>query len=288
MKIILAALVAGLVGGGAVVGAVASGVVPMDALGSRESKVKAAPAQDSSVAALEEENAQLREKIGAQAKELNDLGSALKQTRNDLDAMNKKLADVPTRADLAKAAPSAPAPNSTPAVAPSDGSQPAPAVASPNSAEYRAAWRAEQEAYEKERQEQRRLNQQAERVKLLEEQKTLVAKTIPETLSGQAQRLNLNETQVKACSDALVGHAQKRLEIMSAIAEKRINDEEIDQEAVQAQLADLDAATKATLLASVDEKTADSLLQMTNRAGRGGNDNGRGGRGTRPGGGRGN
>lgn len=287
MKTILAAVVAGLLGGGAVVGAVATGVVPLEQFAPREAKVKAASDSSVDLAALEEENANLRGKVDQQSNGLRDLGSALKQTRADLDALNKKLADTASKADLAKVASSAPA-TSAPEAAPSDGPQAAPVVASPNSPEYRSAWRAEQEAYEKERQEQRRLNQQAERVKLLEEQRTLVAKTIPETLTSQAQRLNLNETQVKACSDALVGHAQKRLELMSAVAEKRINDEEVDQELIQQQFADLDAATKATLLGSVDEKTAESLLQMTNRAGRGGNENGRGGRTTRPGGGRGN
>ena len=285
MKTVLAAIVAGLFGGGAVVGAVAFGVVPLES-SSRDSKVKTALAAESGESALEEENARLRDKINAQSKELGELSGALKQTRNDLDDMNKRLADTASKADLAKLGSAAPVAARESASAPTDGAQPAPAVASPNSPEYRTAWRAEQEAYEKERQEQRRLNQQAERVKQLEEQKALVAKSIPETLSGQAQRLNLNETQVKACSDALVVHAQKRLEMLSTLAEKRINDEEIDQEAVQAQFAELDAATKATLLASVDEKTADSLLQMTNRAGR--NDGGRGGRAARPGGGRGN
>lgn len=287
MKTVLAALVAGLLGGGAVVGAVAAGVVPLENLGARETRVKTAPAADHDAAAVEEENARLRDKVNSQAKELSDLSGALKQTRNDLDAITRRLEEAATKEEVAKIASTVPAAPAN-AAGNADGAQPAPApapaVAMPSSPEYRAAWRAEQEAYEKERQEQRRLNMQAERVKQLEEQKTLVAKTIPETLTSQAARLNLNETQVKACSDALVVHAHKRLEIMSAMAERRINDEEIDAEALQAQLADLDAATRATLLGSVDEKTADSLLQMTNRAGRGGSDGGRGGRNTRPGG----
>ena len=285
MKTVLAALVAGLLGGGAVVGAVAAGVVPLENLGARETRVKTAPAADHAAAAVEEENARLRDKVNSQAKELSDLSGALKQTRNDLDAITRRLEAAATKEEVAKIASTVPAAPAN-AAGNADGAQPAPApaVAMPSSPEYRAAWRAEQEAYEKERQEQRRLNLQAERVKQLEEQKTLVAKTIPETLTSQAARLNLNETQVKACSDALVVHAHKRLEIMSAMAERRINDEEIDAEALQAQLADLDAATRATLLGSVDEKTADSLLQMTNRAGRGGSDGGRGGRNTRPGG----
>lgn len=286
MKLILAALAAGLIGGGAVVGAVASGVVPMDNLAPREAKVKTGIESNADIAALEEENASLRGKLEQQSKDLNELGSTLKQTRNDLDAMNKKLADKASKADLEKAAAAKPATPASTAPAP-DGSTPAPVVASPNSPEYRAAWRAEQEAYEKERQEQRKLNQQADRIKQLEEAKTLAAETIPKTLASQAQRLNLNETQVKAASDTLVAHAIKRLELLSSIQEKRINDEEIDQEAIQQQLADLDAATKATLMGSVDEKTAESLLQMTNRSGRnnGGNNRGRmGGQG----GGRGN
>ncbi len=287
MKLILAALVAGLIGGGAVVGAVASGVVPMENFAPREAKLKTGTESNADIAALEEENASLRGKLEQQSKDLNEIGSTLKQTRNDLDAMNKKLADKASKADLEKAAASrtADAHSTAPAT---DGSSPAPVVAAPNSPEYRSAWRAEQEAYEKERQEQRKLNQQAERVKQLEEQKALVAKTIPETLASQAQRLNLNETQVKACSDALVAHATKRLELMSAIAEKRINDEDVEQEVIQQQLADLDAATKATLLGSVDEKTAESLLQMTNRTGRNNGGNTRGGRTGGQGGGRGN
>lgn len=285
MKTVLAALVAGLLGGGAVVGAVAAGVVPLENLGARETRVKTAPDADHDAAAVEEENARLRDKVNLQAKELSELSGALKQTRNDLDAITRRLEEAATKEEVAKIASTVPAAPAN-AAGNADGAQPAPAPAAamPSSPEYRAAWRAEQEAYEKERQEQRRLNMQAERVKQLEEQKTLVAKTIPETLTSQAARLNLNETQVKACSDALVVHAHKRLEIMSAMAERRINDEEIDAEALQAQLADLDAATRATLLGSVDEKTADSLLQMTNRAGRGGSDGGRGGRNTRPGG----
>lgn len=281
MKTVLAALVAGLLGGGAVVGAVASGLVPVEDLAGRDARVKSAPTSDHDIAALEEENARLRETVNSQAKDLSELSGALKQTRNDMDALSRRLEDAATKADVAKISASAP---ETPAAEAAPGESPPPVAVVPSSPEYRAAWRAEQEAYEKERQEQRRLNMQAERVKQLEEQKTLVAKTIPETLASQAARLNLNETQVKACADALVAHAHKRLEIMSAVAERRINDEEIDQEALQAQIADLDAATKAILLASVDEKTADSLLQMTNRAGRGGNDGGRGGRNTRPGG----
>ncbi|MBP9891692.1 MAG: hypothetical protein KBG84_07270 [Planctomycetes bacterium] len=265
MKTILAALVAGLLGGGAVVGAVASGVVPMEALAARESKVKSAPAEDTGIAALEEENAQLREKINVQSKELGDLGSDLKRTRNDLDEMNKKLADTASKSDLAKLASGAPAATSEPEAPPVEGA--APAVSTPNSPEYRAAWRAEQEAYEKERQEQRRLNQQAERITALEARKVALAESIPKIVASQAQRLNLNETQVKACSDALLAHAIKRAELFSSVQEKRINDEDVDQELVQQLTADLDAATKAALMGSVDEKTAESLLQMANRPG---------------------
>jgi hypothetical protein len=208
------------------------------------------------------------------------MGSSLKQTRTAIDDMNKKLAEKASKADLEKAAANkASAPSSTPPS--TDGATPAPVVASPNSAEYRAAWRAEQDAYEKERQEQRKLNQQADRIKQLEEAKKLAADTIPKTLASQAQRLNMNEQQVKDASVALIAHSQKRLELLSAIQEKRINDEDVDQEAIQQQLEELDAATKASLLVIVDEKTADAVLQMTNRTGRGGgaNPRARGGRG---------
>ena len=69
-------------------------------------------------------------------------------------------------------------------------------------------------------------------------------------------------------SAALVTHAQYRAEILSEIEGKRIDGEEIDREANQQKLEELNETTIAALSSYVDEETAKNLVGAIGRAGR--------------------
>lgn len=268
MKIVLVALIASLVGGGAVVGAVASGVVPLEALAGRDAgKAKAAPTAEADLAMLQEENEGLRSSVSKQSKDIADLRAQIGTAQSDLSSVNAKL-DKKADKSAVEAKPAAAEPASTAGsstASTTESPRPAEAPLPASTPEFKQAVRAELEAVEAERKEQRRLDRQAKRLEDLEKRKAQVTEFIPKLLANQATKLNMTEQQVKDAGTVLVGHAQKRLDIMSAIEEQRINDEDVDQTLTQQQLEDLNTATKVSLMQYVDEKTADQIMNTVNR-----------------------
>ncbi|MBE7492756.1 MAG: hypothetical protein HS108_13510 [Planctomycetes bacterium] len=252
MKTLLTAIAAALLGGGAAVGAVASGLVPVPAPETTARRAPAAPAAEPAAQPGADHTA-----------ELNDLKSRIRElelaaTRATPATPNKELAALRAELDELKRRPAPAAKPAETVVAPREG----PAPTEPAFEESVRAVYAKMEA---ERVEQRRLDRQAARVAQLEESKKRIAETTPRFVESQAQRLNLDATQVAAVSNALVAHLQARAELDSERQGMRIDDQEIDNAAFEEREKALNDAALAALTATLPKETAEQLLRTANR-----------------------
>ncbi|MBX3473560.1 MAG: hypothetical protein KF754_04190 [Planctomycetes bacterium] len=267
MKTFAAAVVAGLLGAGAAVGAVAAGWV--QAPTSEPAPRRASIVAESEPAGTPDHSAE----INALRTQIKDLELALDKGRaSDNSAEIAKLkAEIEglKRQGVVAAKPA------EPVTAPQTG----PAPAEPD---FEAAVRAVSAKMEAERVEQRRLDRQAARITQLEESKKRIAENTPKFVESQAQRLNLDASQVTAVSTALVAHLQARAELDSERQGMRIDDREVDQADFEAREKVLNDAALNALTATLPKETAEQLLRTANRMG-GGAGAGRGPGGFQPG-----
>lgn len=255
MKTVVAAIVAGLIGGGAVIGAVVGGLVPMPA---PEPAAKRAPADPAPEAAAPRSDHSAE--IDALKSKIKDLEFAIEQGKSsvstkEIDALKAEIAEL-------KARPAVAAKPAETVVAPKDGPVPA-------EAGFEEAVRAVSAKMEAERVEQRRLDRQAARVNQLEDSKKRISENIPKFVEGQAQRLNLDSTQVSTVSNALVEHLQAKADLDSEKQSLRIDDKEVDDAAFDAREEALDETALNALTAAVPKETAEQLLRTANRMGGG-------------------
>lgn len=262
MKTLIAAIVAGLLGAGAAVGVIAGGLVPLP-----ETTARRAPA------------APQHEAEGAEAGAAhNDSGAEVARLRNEIKDMQLAL----DRATAAGAA-GKDAEKEIAALKADIAALKRASVAAPRSGEgttageapkpvdpaFEEAVRTVNAKLDAEKQEQRRLDRQAARIADLEAGKQRIAETIPKFVQSQAQRLNLDETQVAAVSNALVAHLTARADITSERAGQRIDDVEVDDAAFDKRLEDLDATTLAALTSTLPKDAAENILRSANRMGGG-------------------
>lgn len=259
MKTFLAALAAGLIGGGAVIGVVALNLVPMQPktkpvnteIGALE--LSDAPAVQTST----EHDALIRnltEKVQSLEVQLAKKSTAV--SREEYDSLKAELAKLKsTSPTVAKSEDVETAEGPVSEVAPSD-----PA--------FESAVRDVYARIEAERIEERRTERQAQRLEQLEQSKQRIAEFVPKLVESRAANLNIPETVVADVSAALVTHAQYRAEIQSEVDGQRIDGQEIDKEATQQKLDELDQTTVAALTTYVDEETATQLVSALSRTGR--------------------
>ncbi|MHC4840027.1 MAG: hypothetical protein ACYTDT_03565 [Planctomycetota bacterium] len=125
-----------------------------------------------------------------------------------------------------------------------------------------------------EKEEERRLKRQEDRLTKLENGKTSIAEVIPQFLSSQAERFGLDETQITQCSTLMVNHAQMIMDLRSNAAGQKIDGQEVDMDALKQSMEDLNVTTLSALSAVVDAETAEKLASSANRMARGGGDKG--------------
>jgi hypothetical protein len=262
MKTFLAVIAAGLIGGGSAIGAFALDLIPQpkttvvtSQAGSGELPGESAPAtgdRDEEIDALKHQIEALEVRL---AKETGaDNAATIAALQKEVD-------------DLKRARVVAPKPTTEGEVAVDV--TPAPAV----TAEFDTAVREVMTRVAEERAEERRLNQQAERLSELEAQKLQIAEFVPNLVKNQAANLGIAESVIPDVSNALVAHAQLRAEIASEIRGLRIDDLEIDDEAYKAKNEELNQSTITALSAFVDVETAEKLVTSLDRAARNNRDN---------------
>lgn len=256
MKTVVAVIVAGLLGGGAAIGAVAAGLVPVPAPEQAAKRAPVDPASEGPATTADHTG-----EIDGLKSKIKDLEFALEQSKSTVSA--KDIEALKAEIDALKKQPVVAAKPAEAVAAPKDG--PAPAEAG-----FEEAVRAVSAKMEAERVEQRRLDRQAARVTELEENKKRVAENVPKFVESQAQRLNLDATQVTTVSNALVAHLQARADLASERQGLRIDDKEVDEEAFDAREAALDETALNALTAAVPKETAENLLRTANRMGAGG------------------
>lgn len=266
MKTFLAALAAGLIGGGAAVGVIALDLIPQ-AKTAETAKTAEPLALDeggstSAPRDYENEITELKHQIEALEVRLSkssdgssssDEIAALKAEINEL----KKARSTATRS--VEPGTDAVDVESAPAVTP----------------EFDGAVREVLNRVQEENQEARRLERQAERLQRLEAQKAQIAEFIPNLVQNQAGNLGIDESVVPDVSNALVTHAQYRAEIASEMQGLRIDGQEVDTEAYQQKFEELNQTTVAALTTYVDQETAERLVSVIARGGRDNRDNGR-------------
>ncbi|MCA8912772.1 MAG: hypothetical protein KDB82_13800 [Planctomycetes bacterium] len=259
MKTFLAALAAALIGGGAAIGAVALNLVPVQKQANQVSAdVQPLDGEETPVpktnADYEKQIQDLNQKIEALEVQLSKKDDSA--SRAEVDALKAQIAKLNR--------PAAPAGEVTEGET-AEGSPPAAAPADP---QFEAAVRDVYAKIEEERVEQRRTERQAQRLEQLEQAKQRASEFIPKLVEARASALNIPEASIPDVSAALVTHAQYRAEILSEIEGKRIDGEEVDREANQKKLEELNETTIAALTSYVDEETAKNLVGAVSRAGR--------------------
>ena len=270
MKTVLAALVAGILGGGAAIGAVATGLIPVENLTGQP----AAP-----VVISESDDDGLEDRLLELERHNADLKSRLDEFGDKQNIIETKVWDIEdnaaTKAELSAKADKSYVDEKTAgrvmAKAAGDGSA---VEAQPATPEFRAAFRAELDVLRAEEAEQKRLTKQAKRLENLEKQKARIVEYVPKLIARQAEKLGLDEATELAVSDTLVQHAQFRAELFSEAAEKKIDGEEVDGESFKQSLEELNETTLSALSASVDDETAQKLMKSVNRGNKRGGDRG--------------
>lgn len=276
MKTILAVLAAGLLGGGAAIGAVMLGFIPLPVQktevartvgpleGDPEASSPVADTRDEEIAELKKQLAYLEVRIDKPtAASSSDEVAAL---RKEIEALKqaRAIAQTPAATDGEAAVEVAPAPAVTP--------------------EFDSAVRDVMTRVAEERAAERKLEAQAERLAQLEQQKTQIAEFVPQLVKNQAANLNIPEASIPDVSNVLVAHAQMRAELASEMRGLRIDGEEVDDEAYKLKFEELNKNTVAALSSYVDAETADKLVKSLDRAARNNGSNGRNqGRGNQPG-----
>jgi hypothetical protein len=258
MKTLIAAIAAGLIGGGSAVGVVALDLIPQ----TRPTVVtsKADPADISTPEAAPQDDRD--EQIDALKRQIEALEVRLAKPAEDAEvAALRKEVDELKKAGITPAKPAAQGEAVNVA--------PAPAV----TPEFDSAVREVMTRVADERAEERRLNQQAERLSELEAQKQQIAEYVPNLVKNQAANFGIAEASIPDVSAALVGHAQMRAEIASEIRGLRIDGAEVDDEAYKAKFEELNQTTIAALSTYVDAETAEKLVNSLDRAGRRNADN---------------
>ena len=269
MKTFLAALAAGLIGGGAAIGVIALDLVPQATTTqvSRTAGVAPLDGDDEANAPrdYESEITDLKNQLATLEIRLSkaDAGS---DTRDEIDALRAEIAAL-------KKAPSGAA-----RTVGNDETGAQIETAPDVTPEFDTAVREVLDRVQEENVEQRRLTRQTERLEQLEAQKARIAEFIPTLVQNQAANLGISEVVVPDVSAALVTHAQYRAEIASEMQGLRIDDQEVDNEAYQQKFEELNQTTVAALTSYVDQETAERLVNTVSRAGRNNRNQGRGGR----------
>ncbi|MCA8914533.1 MAG: hypothetical protein KDB90_03905 [Planctomycetes bacterium] len=278
MKIFLVALAAGLIGGGAAIGAVALNLVPVVPKANEVTAKSSTPELDDTQSApsdrgYDQQITDLKHQVEALEVQLSkakvpDNSDEVAELRKELDELKKaKKSATPKAIEGESEVDVAPAPAVTP--------------------EFDAAVREVIARAAEERAEDRRLQAQADRLSELEAQKTQIAEFVPKLVANQASNLGIAEAVVPDVSNALVTHAQFRAELASEMRGLKIDGEEIDAEAYKQKFEELNQTTIAALTSYVDEATAEKLVNSLDKAARnnnGGNNNRRTPQGGRRGG----
>jgi len=262
MKTLIAAIVAGLLGAGAAVGAIAGGLVPLPETTAK--RAPAAPQHEGDAKDGEADHSDSSAEMARLRNEIKDMQLALDRATAPGAAGEDADKEIATlKADIAALKKA-----STVGPRTVDGTTTgeAPKPVDPG---FEDAVRAVNAKLDAEKQEQRRLDRQATRVTELEASKQRISDTIPKFVESQAQRLNLDATQVTAVSNALVAHLQAKADITSERAGQRIDDVEIDEAAFDKRLEDLDATTLSTLTSTLPKDAAENMLRSANRMGGG-------------------
>lgn len=276
MKTILAILAAGLLGGGAAIGAVMLGFIPLPVQKTEVARtvgpLEGDPEASSPVAdTRDEEIAELKMQLASLEVRIDKPAAA--SSSDEVAALRKEIEALKHARTIA------------PATAATDGEAavevaPAPAV----TPEFDSAVREVMTRVAEERAAERKLEAQAERLAQLEQQKTQIAEFVPQLVKNQAANLNIPEASIPDVSNVLVAHAQMRAELASEMRGLRIDGEEVDDEAYKLKFEELNQNTVAALSSYVDAETADKLVKSLDRAARNNGSNGRNqGRGNQPG-----
>ncbi len=276
MKTFLAILAAGLLGGGAAIGAVMLGFIPLPVQKTEVARtvgpLEGDPEASSPVAdTRDEEIAELKMQLASLEVRIDKPAAA--SSSDEVAALRKEIEALKHARTIA------------PATAATDGEAavevaPAPAV----TPEFDSAVREVMTRVAEERAAERKLEAQAERLAQLEQQKTQIAEFVPQLVKNQAANLNIPEASIPDVSNVLVAHAQMRAELASEMRGLRIDGEEVDDEAYKLKFEELNQNTVAALSSYVDAETADKLVKSLDRAARNNGSNGRNqGRGNQPG-----
>lgn len=270
MKTFLAVLMAGLIGGGAAIGAVALGFVPLP-VQTPEVARTVGPLEDEAVELSpaapnrDEEIAELQKQITALQVRLDK--PVVSGSDEEVAALRKEVAE------LKQARTVAPTPATTDS---EDAVELAPAQAV--TPEFDSAVREVMTRVAEERAEERRLEAQAERLVQLEQQKTQIAEFVPQLVKNQAANLGIAEASIPDVSNALVAHSQLRAELASEMRGLRIDGEEVDDEVYKQKFDELNQNTIAALSSYVDAETAEKLVSSLDRAARNNRDGANAGR----------
>ncbi|MCC6574868.1 MAG: hypothetical protein IT462_13900 [Planctomycetes bacterium] len=250
MKTILAAVAAGIIGGGAAaVGAVSMGLVqPPSNRARAEVAREDAPAGD---------DKGLKKEIDALRKQLSEESGKRAKLENELVTLGRDKADK-SSLDLKADKSDLVAIKATgPAVLP-DGK--------PVPEELNASIRAVMASMEAEKTEKDRVAKQDARVKSLEERKTRIRENVPKFMSKIAEENKLNEQQKSDIANILINHLVARSDIASEQESLRIDGKPVDKEGFKMRTDGQDSLTQtaiSTLLSN--EEVAKKILMAANR-----------------------
>jgi hypothetical protein len=257
---ILAAFAAGVIGAGAVIGAVSLGLVPV---GERSAQPRVAylPVQevapapgggDAEVQRLNRELHALQERLDRANRDRDQMEDRL---RSDIHNLQKAIEASQQRSAAAQS-------NSGSADTPIATGNGAISTSELDARVVQVVERMKAEEAERERQ-----ARQLERLAQLEASKLRIAESTPRMVQGMAQRWNIPETSVEAISEVVVKHLQTRAEYQSELQSARIDGREVDMDAYNRRMEELNRQANTTLSIHMPTESAESMLNMLNRTG---------------------
>lgn len=258
MKTILAALVAGVIGGGAVLGASAAGLIPMDGLVKRPPKHPSNVKEETTdIAANNEDSRALRNEIANLRKQLTEEATKRGKLESEILGLNIALKDKADKGllDLKADKSDLAAVKGPAAVVEVDGSK----------ISVREAVRAELVALEAEKLEKERQTKQEKRLKDLETFKVQIREGVPGLTQRFAQEAKLDDVKKAAVDNILIAHISVRADLASEREGLRIDGRPMENDTYKLRTDAQDQSTMSSLLTQVDEATAKGMLNLANR-----------------------
>ncbi len=258
MKTILAALVAGVIGGGAVLGVSTAGLIPMDGLVRRPPKHPSNVKEETTdIAANNEDSRTLRNEIVQLRKELSEETVKRGKLESEILGLNIALKDKADKGllDLKADKSDLAAVKGPAAVVEVDGGK----------ISMREAVRAELVALEAEKVEKERQTRQEKRLKDLETFKAQIREGVPPLTQRFAQEAKLDDVKKAGVDNILIAHLAVRADLASEREGLRIDGRPMDNDTYKLRTDAQDQSTMSSLLTLVDEVTAKGMINVANR-----------------------